>query len=259
MYSEFATDPKVQSMSEAMQRRLTMLFCIQSGNGIETFHETDRETLLCFMMRITPGEMLETRTLFIRLGFIKENWTLCNWKKRQYISDVSTQRVRKHREAKQRETFHETVVETNETVSETPPEQNRTDTEQKQNKEEARPVNVAVTSETNFEEWSAQVYERHPKKSNHVPAMQALFQYFGKDEAARVLFDKNHLLWCASEDWRSNPRFVPSLYNNRDGTGFIPDGAWKKPPVNGAGPPKRKSAIDLALEQMDEEDRRSGT
>ena len=35
MYAEFATDPKVQMMPEAMQRRLVMLLCLQCGNGIE--------------------------------------------------------------------------------------------------------------------------------------------------------------------------------------------------------------------------------
>ena len=29
LYAEFATDPKVQMMSEAMQRRHVMLFCLK--------------------------------------------------------------------------------------------------------------------------------------------------------------------------------------------------------------------------------------
>ena len=100
LYSEFATDPKVQMMSEAMQRRLVMLFCVESSNGIETFHETDRETALAFLMRVLPPEMADTKREFLRLGFINDDWTLRNWSKRQYVSDSSTARVHKHRAAK---------------------------------------------------------------------------------------------------------------------------------------------------------------
>lgn len=99
LYAEFATDPKVQMMSEAMQRRLVLLFCLQCGNGLETFHETERETSIAFSMRISMDEIALTKAEFMRRGFINEDWTLCNWSKRQYASDSSTARVRKHREA----------------------------------------------------------------------------------------------------------------------------------------------------------------
>ena len=102
LYGEFSTDPKVQMMSEFMQRRLVMLFCLQCGNGIETFHETERETSIGFALRISPDEIALTKAEFLRRGFINDDWTLRNWSKRQYISDSSTARVRKHREEKKR-------------------------------------------------------------------------------------------------------------------------------------------------------------
>ena len=100
LYSEFSTDPKVQIMSEAMQRRLVMLFCIERSNGIETFHVTDRDDSLCFAMRISRESLAETKKEFLRRGFINPDWTLRNWGKRQYASDSSTARVKRHREAK---------------------------------------------------------------------------------------------------------------------------------------------------------------
>ena len=83
LYHEFASDPKVQMMSEAMQRRLIMLFCLQCSNGLETFHETERETSIGFALRISAEEMTITKAEFLRRGFINEDWTLCNWSKRQ--------------------------------------------------------------------------------------------------------------------------------------------------------------------------------
>ena len=103
LYAEFGTDPKVQMMSEPMQRRLVMLFCLQCSNGLETFHETERETFIAFALRISEAEISLTKDEFIRRGFINPDWTLRNWGKRQYASDSSTARVRKHREAKKKD------------------------------------------------------------------------------------------------------------------------------------------------------------
>lgn len=127
MYAEFATDPKVQMMPEAMQRRLVMLLCLQCGNGIETFHETERESSIAFALRISEAELAATKELFMRKEFINSDWTLRNWDKRQYASDSSTARVRKHREKSKK------AGETDETFQERSSnalEQNRTDTEQ---------------------------------------------------------------------------------------------------------------------------------
>jgi hypothetical protein len=126
MYSEFADDPKVQMMSEVDQRRLVMLFCEQCK---EVKHD---ETLRAFYWRITPLEVAATRDLFVKNGFIDENWNVLNWNKRQYISDSSTERVRRFRQAKKQ----------NETLQ--PPscngaEQNRADTEQNQKQQKPYP------------------------------------------------------------------------------------------------------------------------
>ncbi|SEB72837.1 hypothetical protein SAMN05216178_2028 [Pseudomonas saponiphila] len=132
MYGEFATDPKVQMMSEAMQRRLIMLFCLECSNGLETFHATERETSIAFALRIPDEEIARTKDVFLAKGFINEDWTLRNWSKRQYVSDSSTARVRAHREKKKKAAAGS---ETDEKRSSNAPEQiqNRTDTEEKHN------------------------------------------------------------------------------------------------------------------------------
>ena len=102
-YHEWDSDPKVQMMPEAMQRRLAMLFCWRCKG--ETFHETRA----AFHWRVSETDMEETRLLFMRQGFIDEHWNLLNWNRRQFLSDSSTDRVRRHRQAlKQVETLQET-------------------------------------------------------------------------------------------------------------------------------------------------------
>ena len=102
-YHEWDSDPKVQSMSEVMQRRLAMLFCSRCRN--ETLQETDR----AFHWRITPQELAETKTVFMAKGFIDADWNLINWNRRQFLSDSSTERVRRHRQGlKHNGTLHGT-------------------------------------------------------------------------------------------------------------------------------------------------------
>jgi len=106
LYSDFRNDPKVRTMSDTMQIRLVRLFCLRCesptevlteeeiafGLGIELFRETLHETL-----HETKAMLHETKRLFLSKKFIDENWAITNWSKRQFASDSSTERVRKHR------------------------------------------------------------------------------------------------------------------------------------------------------------------
>lgn len=94
LYNEFAADAKVQSMSEAMQRRLIMLLCLRSGETLQTLNEDE----LAFALRIDEEELTKTKEIFIKKGFIGETWELLNWNKRQFVSDNSTGRVTRYRD-----------------------------------------------------------------------------------------------------------------------------------------------------------------
>ncbi len=82
MYAEFADDPKVQMMSEAMQRRLAMLFCDHCKE--ERLTDTQR----AFKWRISMQDLAETKALFLENWFIDEDWMLANWYKRQYLAST---------------------------------------------------------------------------------------------------------------------------------------------------------------------------
>lgn len=123
MYSEFANDPKVQSISEAMQRRLIMLLCLRCSNTLVTLQDDE----IAFSLRITDDELAETKALFIRKGFINDEWEIQNWDKRQFVSDSSASRVARHRAKAKEQPQTDAVTQCNVTV--TPQIQNRTDTE----------------------------------------------------------------------------------------------------------------------------------
>ena len=133
LYHEFATDPKVQSMSEAMQRRLIMLMCLRCSNTLETLQEQD----ICFALRIDETQLAETKALFMQKKFVDERWEILQWDKRQKPSDSSTERVRKHREAQKQ--FQEQACNVTETA------QSR---EEEKREEKSKPASRAKTPKT---------------------------------------------------------------------------------------------------------------
>jgi len=120
LYSEFAHDPKIQMLSEAMQRRYVMLMCLRCSEVLETLHETE----IAFQLRLSTDELDETKQLFISKNFIDKHWNLLNWDKRQFVSDSSTMRVAKHRNKKKQ------VSNVDETLQKRPSNAIDTDTEQ---------------------------------------------------------------------------------------------------------------------------------
>lgn len=99
MYAEFATDAKVQSMPEAMQRRLLMIFCFRCSDVTVTLSDEE----LAFQLRISDEELAATKALFIKKGFIDDAWDVVNWDKRQFASDSSAERTAAYRARKKAE------------------------------------------------------------------------------------------------------------------------------------------------------------
>jgi hypothetical protein len=116
MYAEFATDPKVQSMSETLQRRFIMFLCLQCADEFEKLSDEE----LAFALRITPEELTETKEAFTKKGLLSDG-KISKWNKRQYTSDNSTERVRKHRERQRNadETLQQRYVTPSDTDSDT--------------------------------------------------------------------------------------------------------------------------------------------
>ena len=79
LYSEFASDPKVQMMSEEMQRRLVMLMCLCCMNNSNALRNEE----IAFSLRISNEELAETKQLFLDKKFIDDDFNLVNWDKRQ--------------------------------------------------------------------------------------------------------------------------------------------------------------------------------
>ena len=87
MYAEFATDPKVQSMSFDMQRHLIMLFCLKCNDDLDGLSEDE----IAFALRLTIEELGKCKQIFVSKGFTDEHLTLVNWEKRQFTAERKQQ------------------------------------------------------------------------------------------------------------------------------------------------------------------------
>jgi len=83
MHADFRACPKVQSMSEAMQRRLLMLFCLRCSDELDGLNEAE----ICYALRISQRQWRITKSMFVEKGFIDDELNVLNWNKRQHLDD----------------------------------------------------------------------------------------------------------------------------------------------------------------------------
>lgn len=120
MYAEFASDPKVQMLSECYQRRYMMLLCLRCSNGDVTLQDNE----VAFQLRIDVTEWAQTKGVLVEKNLINDSNQPTAWDKRQFASDSSAERVARHR-ANKKEQCNVTV---------TPPEKEK-ETEKESKKE----------------------------------------------------------------------------------------------------------------------------
>jgi len=188
MYTEFSTDPKVQMLSEVMQRRLVMVFCMRASNSLVTLHETE----IAFQLRISDDELKETKRSFVSKGFIDESWNVLNWDKRQFRSDSSTERVSRHREKKRKESNGDVTLQKRRSNA---LEQNRTE---------------QITTSSNDDLFNKfwQAYPRHTAKQNARKAWDKL--KLVPDDPRLQAIENGLLRAKQSRDWlKDSGQFIP--------------------------------------------------
>ena len=137
MYAEVLNDPKVQNLPGDLFKIWVNALCIAcNGNGtLPKLEDVSFALRLPFHETKTAFQELEKHALLVT---VDETFQFKSWNKRQYKSDVSTERVKRHRERKRN-------------VTETPPDTD-TDTEQKVSTDanaslRARPAKAKFTLE----------------------------------------------------------------------------------------------------------------
>jgi hypothetical protein len=128
MYSDVINDPKVLRLSDAMFRAWVTLLAIAAKNEGVLPPADD----ISLMLRLKPSKVAEWITILVKAELIDRSETGFaphNWSTRQYKSDVSTERVKRFREAKRN---------VSSAVTETAPEQKQSRAEQIDDADEGR-------------------------------------------------------------------------------------------------------------------------
>jgi hypothetical protein len=102
MYSEFATDPVVQSLAFEDQRHYVMILCFKCSGVLDrNISPKERNRIILRGLGLDSVAGDEAKRRLMDIGVIDKNWQPKNWDKRQFISDDSTARVHKHRKNKE--------------------------------------------------------------------------------------------------------------------------------------------------------------
>jgi hypothetical protein len=197
LYTEFASDPKVQLLDETLQRRFVMLLCL-AGAGVTP---TTSVSEVDFLLRIGVSECERTRSILVSKGLIDETWFPKKWTKRQFESDSSTERVKRFRKRQSAVT---------EDVSGTASEQSRT--EQSQKRGTRIPDDFVLTDD-----------RRLVAEAERLPAERTFAKFCdywrsaSGQKARKIDWEATWRNWCRTEADR------------KPGAGAKPNGASKNP------------------------------
>ena len=214
LYSEFATDPKVQSMTEAMQRRFVILMCLRCNEDLEKLSDDE----IAFALRISLDELDKTKTALTEKGFLADGWKIRAWDKRQYRSDDSKERAKRYRErqkavsvtASSRSRHGVVTVQDTDTDTDTEAEESkskplvRTD-------DEKQPDDYQTKTAEAFEKVFWCRYPRKDKKKDALKAFRSVFPRRQAKKTAKVRWDnlQLHLDKSLQEFAQRDPSFIP--------------------------------------------------
>jgi hypothetical protein len=185
LYTEFASDPKVQLLDETLQRRFVMLLCL-AGAGVTP---TNDVSVVDFALRIGVSECERTRSILVSKGLIGDDWFPRKWTKRQFESDSSTERVKRFRKR------HKDVTED---VTETASEQSRA--EQSQKRATRIPEDFVLTDDRRL------VAEAEKLPADRTFAkFRDYWQAASGAKARKVDWEATWRNWCRTEADRKTP------------------------------------------------------
>lgn len=219
-YNEALDDPKVQKLPAETFRGWVNLLCLAARNdGVLPPHAD-----IAFALRLTDARatalldgLIEAELLDHDDSGIRPH----NWSSRQYKSDVSNERVKRHREQAKTVTCNVTP-----SVTETPPD---TESEQKQSRADTK----------RSAEGFAEFWNVYPKKVSKGRALKAYNRVVGKEATAEQLLvgAKRYAAECRGKDlqyvahgasWINDSRWLDETPQSAAAAGITPEEAAAK-------------------------------
>lgn len=173
-YENVMDDPKVQLLSDAHYRGWTTLLCIASKGDGEIPGD---EAVLTFALRKPVGKVRDLLQALLSAQLIdrtETGYTPHNWNGRQFKSDVSNERVKRHRERHKTVTGNDDV-----TLHVTPPETEQRQSRTEQKEESSSAAIAAPPASPEFIRLPTNRFEKQGEEvivsEAHVAEFTALF------------------------------------------------------------------------------------
>lgn len=111
LYSRIMNDPKIEMIAFEDQRHFVWILCMKNEGFLdEKFNNSELfDRMIARKLGLYGDAFDNAKKRLLEVGLIDENWQPLNWNKLQFISDSSSERVKKHRE-KKKETLHVTTL-----------------------------------------------------------------------------------------------------------------------------------------------------
>jgi hypothetical protein len=103
MYSEFATDPKIQALAFEDQRHFVALLCLKCNGVLDSHTGSDsfRERMIAVGLGLSDDKRADAKARLLDAGLIDDKWQPLAWDKRQRRSDqdpTNAERQQRYRE-----------------------------------------------------------------------------------------------------------------------------------------------------------------
>src|ERR1051326_3269802 len=175
MYAEAVDDGKLRILAFEDRWHFVALLCLKAQGILDEKDETLRKRSICIKLGLDSSELETVMKRLISVRLVSQDYQPLAWGRRQFVSDSSTRRVRQFRKR------FRNVSETN---------QNRTDTEQIQNRTEKDSAAAQGVMGLDLEAWKRwEDYRRELRRTIKPASMlaaQRKLAGFGADQAAVV-------------------------------------------------------------------------
>lgn len=147
LYAEMVDDEKVGALAFSDRWFFVAILCLKCDGTLDNYIGKTLDKKVAFKLRISLSEVEELKTRLLEEGLVDISWQPVAWDRRQFKSDSSAERVKRHREKKSKLDQSDGTMKRDCNVTETPPD-TETDTEtdtQSEGESAGGPVAVEVS------------------------------------------------------------------------------------------------------------------
>lgn len=214
LYTEFASDPKIQILAFEDQRHYVMLLCLKGNGTLDASipSEAYRERLIAKALGLDVASSTEAKRRLMEGGLIGPEWQPLRWESRQYKSDhdaAERKRNQRERDAERDSHNHVTTTSRDSHVLDSDAE-SETDSEQIQKQTQKQTQRGMQGGEPRAKRSAA---NRLPKDFEYTPEMEtyAMAQGLSQQES-RNAFENFRDYWGAAAGQKARKHDWPATW-----------------------------------------------